>query len=139
MRFSYDLFGAYLDALTGLEQIRQDLVNRQSAKIAKLKNTQPDKASEEFIDLQPLDHRFAADQLGREELLHRSTQGDFKRRTAPGGLDARFLSQMLSRCCTELGGRVSGESCIMLRVFEEGRTRIGSIRGHKQAATSNTS
>jgi hypothetical protein len=95
MRFSYDLFGAYLDALAGLDQIRQDLVNRQKAKIAKLRNTQPDKATEAFMDQQALDHRLQADQRGPEELLHRSTQGDFKRRTAPGGLDARFLSQML--------------------------------------------
>jgi hypothetical protein len=95
MRFCYDLFGAYLDALAGLEQIRQHLVNCQRAKLAALKNTQPDKASEDFMDLQALDHRFAADQRGPEELLHRSTQGDFKRRTAPGGSDARFLSQML--------------------------------------------
>jgi hypothetical protein len=96
MRFSYDLFGAYLDALAGLDQIRQNLVNRQKAKIAKLKNTDPDKATEEFMDQQPLDHRLQADQQSPEVLLlHRSTQGDFKRRTAPGELDARFLSQML--------------------------------------------
>jgi len=95
MRFSYDLFGAYLDALAGLDEIRQHLVNRQKARIAELKNTQPNKASEEFMDQQVLDHRFEANQRGPEELLHRSTQGDFKRRTAPGGLDARFLSQML--------------------------------------------
>ena len=95
MRFNYDLFGAYLDALAGLDQIRQDLVNRQAARIAKLKNTQPDKATEEFMDQQGLDHRLQADQRGPEEILHRSTQGDFKRRTALGGLDTRFLSQML--------------------------------------------
>lgn len=47
------------------------------------------------MDQQPLDHRFEGDQRRPEELLHRSTQGEFKRRTAPGGLDARFLSQML--------------------------------------------
>jgi hypothetical protein len=95
MRFCYDVFGAYLDALAGLDQIREDLVNRQKAKIAELKNAQPEKASEEFMDQQALNHRFQADQHGPEELLHRSTQGDFKRRTAPGGLDARLLSQML--------------------------------------------
>ena len=95
MRFSYDLFGAYLDALAGLDQIREDLINRQKAKITELRITQPDKASEEFMDQQALDHRFQADQHGPEELLHRSTRGDFKRRTAPGGLDARLLSQML--------------------------------------------
>jgi hypothetical protein len=95
MRFSYDLFGAYLDALAGIDQIRQDLGNRQKVKIAKLKITQPDKATEDFMDQQSLDHRLQADQQGPEELLHRTTQGDFKRRTAPGALDARFLSQML--------------------------------------------
>src|SRR5882672_10863481 len=82
MLFIYTLFGAYLDALAGLDLIRQDLVNRQTAKIAELKNNQPDKASEEFMDQQVIDHRFEG---GSEELLHRSTQGDFKRRTAPGG------------------------------------------------------
>jgi hypothetical protein len=92
MRFSYDLFGAYLDALAGLDQIREDLINRQKAKIAKLKNTQPGKATEEFMDQQALDHRLQADERRPEELLHRSTQGDFKRRAAPGGLDARFLT-----------------------------------------------
>ncbi len=95
MHFSYDLFGAYLDALAGLDQIREDLINRQKAKIAKLKDTQPEKATEEFMDQQALDHRLQADARRPEELLHRSTQGNFKRRTAPGGLDARFLSQML--------------------------------------------
>jgi hypothetical protein len=95
MRFTYDLFGAYLDALAGLDHIRQNLVNRQNAKIAALKNTQPDKASEDYMDEQALDHRLQAGQHRQEEILHRSTQGDFKRRTAPGGLDTRFLSQML--------------------------------------------
>src|SRR5258706_4576392 len=95
MRFSYDLFGAYLDALAGLDQIREDLIKRQKAKIAELKNTQPEKATVEFMDQVALDHRFQADERGPAEILHRSTQGDFKQRTASGGLDARFLSQML--------------------------------------------
>jgi hypothetical protein len=95
MRFCYDLLGAYLDALAGLEAIRSELVRRQKAKIDELKETQPEKASEEFMDQQVLDHRFPADQHNPEELLHRSTQGEFKRRTAPGGSVARFLGHMM--------------------------------------------
>lgn len=95
IHFSYDLFGAYLDALAGLDQIRQNLLSRQHAKIAELTKTQPDKASIDFLDRQALNHGLGADQRNPVELLHRSTQGDFKRRTAPGGLDARYLSQML--------------------------------------------
>jgi len=95
MRFSYDLLGAYLDALAGLDHIREGLINRQKEKIAKLKDNQAEMATEEFMDQQALDHRVQADARGPEDLLHRSTQGDFKRRTAPGGLDARLLSQML--------------------------------------------
>jgi hypothetical protein len=95
MRFCYDLFGAYLDAVAGLNTIRQDLINRQNTKIAQLKDTQPEKATEEFMDQQVYDHRLEADEHSPVELLHRSTQGDFKRRTATGGPSARFLSQML--------------------------------------------
>ena len=95
MRFGYDLFGAYLDALAGLDPIREDLVSRQQAKISGLKKTQPDKASVEFMDQQVLEHRFQADQRGPQECLHRSTQGDFKLRTSPRGLDARLLGQMV--------------------------------------------
>ena len=95
MQFTYGLLGAYLDALAGLDQIRQNLVSRQRAKIAELTKTQPDKASTDFLDQQALNHGLEADQRKPTELLHRSTQGDFKRRTAPGGLDARYLSQML--------------------------------------------
>jgi hypothetical protein len=95
MRFTYDLLGAYLDSLAGLDQLRGHLVERQKAKINKIKESQPGKATVEFMDQQVLDHRFQADQTRPEELLHRSTQGEFKLRTAPGGRDSQFLSQML--------------------------------------------
>src|SRR5258706_14990021 len=81
MRFSYDLFGAYLDALAGLDQIREDLIQRQKAKIDELKNTQPEKAPVEFMDQVELDHRLQADERGPAELLHRCDQREFKQGT----------------------------------------------------------
>lgn len=94
MQFTYGLLGAYLDALAGIDEIRQTFVRRQNAKIAELTKTQPDKPSTDVMDQQALNHGLEADQRKPAELLHRSTQGDFKRRTAPGGLNARYLSQM---------------------------------------------
>ena len=95
MRSGYNLLGAYLDALKGLEAVRQEVIRNQNETIDQLKQTQPQKASEEFMDQQALDHRFEADQHGPEEILHRSTQGDFKQRTASRGLDARLLGHMM--------------------------------------------
>ncbi len=95
MRFSYDLLGAYLDALAGLEAVRKEVIREQNEKIEKLRLIKPHDATVEFMDQQVLDHRFGANQNEPEEILHRSTQGAFKHRTAFGGADARFLGQMM--------------------------------------------
>ena len=95
IRFSYDLLGAYLDALAGLEVARQKIIRHQNEKIDKLRQTQPQNATMEFMDQQVVDHQLEASQQQPEELLHRSTQGEFKRRAASGGLDARFLGHMM--------------------------------------------
>lgn len=42
-----------------------------------------------------LSHEFSAEQHGPQKLLHRTTQGEFKRRTTSGGLDARLLGYMM--------------------------------------------
>jgi hypothetical protein len=95
MRLSYDLLGAYLDALGGLESIRNDVIRYQAKTIEGLKQSDPANASEQFMDQQSLSHEFGADQHGPRKLLHRTTQGEFKRRTSFGGLDARLLGYMM--------------------------------------------
>ena len=95
MRLGYDLLGAYLDALSGLAAGRGELVRYQTHTIDRLKESEPQNASEQFMDQQPLSHEFAADSGGPQKLLHRTTQGDFKQRTTPGGLDTRLLGYMM--------------------------------------------
>jgi hypothetical protein len=96
MGFTHKLWGAYLDALGGLQCVREHLVEFQNAKIAELKEKDPAQASEEFMDAQNLSHEFEATTEEPERLLHRSTQGDFKRRTAVDGPDARLLGYMMA-------------------------------------------
>ena len=94
MRYSYDLLGAYLDALAGISRVRAELIHYQNDTITRLKQSDPDKASEEFMDQQPMSHEFGADHRGTPKLLHRTTQGEFKQRTTSTGLDARLLGYM---------------------------------------------
>jgi len=58
MRFTHELWGAYLDALGGLRCVRERVIEFQNAKIAKLKESDPTQASEEFMDTQSLSHEF---------------------------------------------------------------------------------
>jgi len=94
MRYSYDLLGAYLDALAGIRRVRAELIRYQNDTITRLKQSDPDKASEEFMDQQPMSHEFGADHRGTPKLLHRTTQGEFKQRTTSTGLDTRLLGYM---------------------------------------------
>jgi hypothetical protein len=96
MRFSSNLLAAYLDALAGLSRIREEVIQHQNDKIAGLKETDPEKATEEFMDQQPMSH--ALEEPGESKLprlLHRATQADFKKRTSPSGADAQFLGWMV--------------------------------------------
>jgi hypothetical protein len=95
MGFTHELWGAYLDALGGLRCVRERLVEFQNAKIAELKEKDAARASEEFMDTQNLSHEFEATTEEPQKLLHRSTQGEFKRRTAVDGPDARLLGYMM--------------------------------------------
>jgi len=96
MRFSYDLLGAYLDAVGGLSSIRAALLRYQAEKIAGLKASDPSKATEDFMDRQPMSHELIdGNGTTKSKHLHRATQGEFKRRTVPDGLDARFLGWMV--------------------------------------------
>jgi len=95
MRFTHELWGAYLDALGGLRCVRERVIEFQNAKIAKLKESDPTQASEEFMDTQSLSHEFEPTNEEPQRLLHRSTQGEFKRRTAVDGNDARLLGYMM--------------------------------------------
>ena len=58
MVFTHGLWGAYLDALGGLRCSREQVVEFQEKTIAELKTTDPEHASEEFMDTQPLTHEF---------------------------------------------------------------------------------
>jgi hypothetical protein len=95
MRLTYDLLGAYLDALGGLVAIREGLLRDQRDKIDVLKTSDPANASEQFMDQQSFSHAFSGDQHTPEKLLHRTTQGEFKHRTTLRGLDARLLGYMM--------------------------------------------
>ena len=95
MRFTHELWGAYLDALGGLRCVRERVVEFQNAKIAELKAKDPAQASEAFMDTQPLSHEFEPTTEEPQRLLHRSTQGEFKQRTAVNGPDARLLGHMM--------------------------------------------
>jgi len=95
MHLSDALFGAYLDALAGLDVIRRELILYQTDRIAHLKQADPKNASEEFMDQQPVSHELSADTRTPQKLLHRTTQGEFKLRTTSGGLDARLLGYMM--------------------------------------------
>ena len=95
MVFAHGLWGAYLDALGGLRCSREQVVEFQKKTIAELKTTDPEHASEEFMDTQPLTHEFEPSSQTPQQLLHRSTQGDFKSRTAVDGADSRLLGYMM--------------------------------------------
>jgi hypothetical protein len=95
MRFTHELWGAYLDALGGLGCVRERVLEFQNTKIAELSGKDPAQASEEFMDTQSLSHEFEATTEEPQKLLHRSTQGEFKRRTAVDGPDARLLGYMM--------------------------------------------
>jgi len=95
MRFAHDLWGTYLDALGGLRCSRDQVIEFQQKTIAEIKGTEPEHASEEFLDRQPLTHEFEPTSQAPRKLLHRSTQGEFKSRTATNGADARVLGHMM--------------------------------------------
>ena len=95
MQFIHELFGSYLDALGGLKCIRDRVIDFQNAKIAELQKNNAAHVSEEFFDTQSLSHEFEPTASEPQRLLHRSTQGDFKRRTAVDGSDARLLGFMM--------------------------------------------
>lgn len=94
MKYSYDILGAYLDALAGISHLREDVIRFQKAKISDLKISNPENASETFMDQQPLSHELEPYSRDTQKLLHRSTQGDFKQRSSSDGLDARLLGYM---------------------------------------------
>lgn len=96
MRFTHELWGAYLDALSGLRCVQERLVEFQNAKIAEIKGKDAAQASVEFMDTQTLSHEFEASTEEPQRLLHRSTQGQFKRRTAVDGPDARLVGYMMT-------------------------------------------
>jgi hypothetical protein len=95
MHFAHDLFGTYLDALGGLRYSRDQVIEFQRKKIDEIKSTEPEHASEAFMDTQSLTHEFEPTPDAPQELLHRSTQGEFKSRTAADGADARILGYMM--------------------------------------------
>jgi hypothetical protein len=96
MLFTASLLAAYLDALAGLTRIREQVIQHQQDKIASLKETEPMKATEEFMDEQPMSHELEEPGESKPpKLLHRATQGDFKRRTRINGTDAQFLGWMV--------------------------------------------
>lgn len=95
MLFAHDLWGTYLDALGGLRCSRDQVVQFQRKTIEEIKSSEPEHASEQFMDTQPLTHEFEPTSDTPEELLHRSTQGEFKSRTAADGADARVLGYMM--------------------------------------------
>jgi hypothetical protein len=95
MGFTHKLFGAYLDALGGLRLLRKQVVDFQNATIADLKQKIPAQATEAFMDTQPLSHEFEATTMSPEMHLHQSSQGEFKKRTALDGRDARLLGYMM--------------------------------------------
>jgi hypothetical protein len=95
MHFAHDLWGTYLDALGGLRCSRDQVIEFQRKKIAEIASTEPEHASEQFMDTQPLTHEFESTASTPQEFLHRSTQGEFKARTAADGSDARVLGYMM--------------------------------------------
>jgi len=95
MRFAHYLWGTYLDALGGLRCCRDQVVQFQRKTIDEIKSTQPEHATEEFMDTQPLTHEFEPTSDTPQELLYSSTQGEFKSRTATDGADARMLGYMM--------------------------------------------
>jgi hypothetical protein len=95
MRLTYDLLGAYLDALAGLVAVREQLLRYQCDQIEKLKKSDLGNACEQFMDEQSFSHEFAEANHAPEKLLHRTTQGEFKERIALRGLDARLLGYMM--------------------------------------------
>jgi len=96
MRFSANLLAAYLDAVAGISRIREQVIQHQNDKIAILKETEPAKATEEFMDEQPVSHELEEQGESKpRRLLHRATQRDFKRRTSPNGADTQFLGWMV--------------------------------------------
>jgi len=84
----YDILGAYLDAIAGVEKLRGELVAHQNGIIERCK------VSEEFMDQQSAEHQFGADNNDPGKFLHRRTQGEFKQHTSPTGFDGRLLGYM---------------------------------------------
>src|SRR5947208_15308934 len=79
IRLSYDLLGAYLDALAGLVAVREQLFRYQHDQIEKLKKSHPANASEQFMDEQSFSHEFADGNHAPEKLLPQTTQAEFTR------------------------------------------------------------
>ena len=94
MREVNEVFAAFLDALAGIDRLRVDLIKFQEESIDKLKESDPENATEKFLDTQPIHQELASNDTDPAKELHRATQGEFKERTAPDGLDRRLLGQM---------------------------------------------
>ena len=89
-----DVFFSYLDAVAGVDCIRIDLIHHQKITAERFDQSLPPNEHETYMDKQSLTHLLDADEKNPEKLLHQSTQGEFKLRTALEGRDVQLLGGM---------------------------------------------
>jgi hypothetical protein len=94
MNACYKVFDVHLTAVSGLHGMGIRLSEFQDKLVAKMKTTDPQLASIEFLDTQTVDHKLEAGDGEQERLLFRTTQGEMKINTAPFGPFERFLGRM---------------------------------------------
>lgn len=91
----YDMFDAYLNSISGLRLVGQNIEEFQKTALQHLQETDPEKASIDFLDAQPVEHRLEAASHDPERAVFSTTQGELKANTRPFGPFERLLGRMV--------------------------------------------
>jgi len=95
MLFIEDLLGCYLDASHGVGILREQLLKDETEQLERLKRENPDHATMAFLDAQPYSHGFEAGNDLPAEIIHVTTRGEFKSRSAETGRIQQLLGFMM--------------------------------------------
>jgi hypothetical protein len=88
------IYGVYLDATTGFEQLRKWFEENQGKSLEMLKGSHPELASIDYLDSVDMIYGKGDPNHPASVVLHRCSQREYKDRNGEGGLNYRFLGNM---------------------------------------------
>ncbi len=88
------IYGVYLDATTGFEQLRKWFEEHQGKSLEILKSSHPELAIIDYLDSVDMIYGKGDPNDPKSVVLHRCTQGEYKERNKQGGTNYKFLGNM---------------------------------------------